>query len=105
MNARKAVFRSAVLGSMMLSATAVYADQDEGPGACGLLPSHAVLKAALIAARAAANGGFNLDMWGTVVNRDGGGWFLEGYDLQALPLETHGWPQVHGMSGQRRANP
>jgi uncharacterized protein GlcG (DUF336 family) len=72
MNARKkAVFRSAVLGSMMLSATAVYADQDEGPGACGLLPSHAVLKAALIAARAAANGGFNLDMWGTVVNRDG----------------------------------
>jgi uncharacterized protein GlcG (DUF336 family) len=35
------------------------------------LPSHAELVAALKAARAEANGGFNLDMWGTVVNRDG----------------------------------
>jgi uncharacterized protein GlcG (DUF336 family) len=39
--------------------------------ACGQLPSHAQLHAALAAARASANGGFNLDMWGTVVNRDG----------------------------------
>jgi uncharacterized protein GlcG (DUF336 family) len=38
---------------------------------CSLLPSQADLKAALTAARNAANGGFNLDMWGTVVNRDG----------------------------------
>lgn len=38
---------------------------------CKDLPSHADLKAALIAARNQANGGFNLDMWGTVVNRDG----------------------------------
>ena len=63
MNARKkAVFRSAVLGSMMLSATAVYADQDEGPGACGLLPSHAVLKAALIAVCAAGPGALMFGM-------------------------------------------
>lgn len=39
--------------------------------ACAALPSQAQLKAALIAARGQANGGFNLDMWGTVVNRDG----------------------------------
>ena len=38
---------------------------------CDQLPGHAALKAALSAARRASNGGFNLDMWGTVVNRDG----------------------------------
>ena len=38
---------------------------------CKLLPTHSQLRAALSAARGAANGGFNLDMWGTVVNRDG----------------------------------
>ncbi len=38
---------------------------------CKLLPSYAQLKAALAAARTASNGGFNLDMWATVVNRDG----------------------------------
>jgi uncharacterized protein GlcG (DUF336 family) len=38
---------------------------------CSGLPSYAALKAALIAARTQANGGFNLDMWGTIVNRDG----------------------------------
>jgi uncharacterized protein GlcG (DUF336 family) len=35
------------------------------------LPTHGQLEAALAAARAQANGGFNLDMWGSVVNRDG----------------------------------
>jgi uncharacterized protein GlcG (DUF336 family) len=40
-------------------------------GPCANLPDHAALKAALTAARNAANGGFNLDMWATVVNRDG----------------------------------
>ena len=39
--------------------------------ACAGLPTQAQLKAALEQARAAANGGFNLDMWGSVVNRDG----------------------------------
>ena len=37
----------------------------------GGLPTHAQLQAALKAARAADNGGCNLDMWGTVVNRPG----------------------------------
>jgi len=35
------------------------------------LPSHEQLKSALTGARDASNGGFNLDMWGAVVNRDG----------------------------------
>lgn len=38
---------------------------------CNDLPNHNQLKTALAAARADSNGGFNLDMWGTVVNRDG----------------------------------
>jgi len=38
---------------------------------CKGLPSHAALQAALKAARGQANGGFNLDMWTTIVNRDG----------------------------------
>jgi uncharacterized protein GlcG (DUF336 family) len=45
--------------------------QGGGQNACGELPSHATLRAALEAARAQSNGGFNLDMWATVVNRDG----------------------------------
>jgi uncharacterized protein GlcG (DUF336 family) len=35
------------------------------------LPNWSQLKAALISARKEANGGFNLDMWATVVDRDG----------------------------------
>jgi uncharacterized protein GlcG (DUF336 family) len=35
------------------------------------LPSHGALREALKAARAQANGGFNLEMWATVVDRDG----------------------------------
>jgi len=38
---------------------------------CRGLPGHSALKQALTAARLQPNGGFNLDMWGTVVNRDG----------------------------------
>lgn len=35
------------------------------------LPTHDQLAAALLAARNTANGGFNLDMWGSVVDREG----------------------------------
>jgi uncharacterized protein GlcG (DUF336 family) len=38
---------------------------------CIGLPTHDQLKSALEYARAQSNGGFNLDMWATVVNRDG----------------------------------
>jgi uncharacterized protein GlcG (DUF336 family) len=50
--------------------TPVHAADDAIP-ACKDVPSHADLRGALSAARGQANGGFNLDMWGTVVNRDG----------------------------------
>ncbi len=39
--------------------------------ACAGLPGHAALRNALVQARNQQNGGFNLDMWGAVVNRDG----------------------------------
>jgi uncharacterized protein GlcG (DUF336 family) len=60
----------AVIGCLALGAAPARADDDR-PSDCREVPSHSALRAALEAARAAANGGFNLDMWGTVVNRDG----------------------------------
>ena len=56
----------AAVGLLVLGAQPARA---QGP--CAGLPSHASLAGALATARAAANGGFNLDMWATVVNRDG----------------------------------
>lgn len=40
-------------------------------GSCDELPGHAELLIALEQARNANNGGLDLDMWGTIVNRDG----------------------------------
>jgi uncharacterized protein GlcG (DUF336 family) len=40
-------------------------------GSCAGLPSHTALHNVLTYARSQQNGGFNLDMWGAVVNRDG----------------------------------
>ena len=60
----------AVVGFLWLGAGTAQAD-DERSTACRDLPTHAALRAALEAARAQPNGGFNLDMWGPVVNRDG----------------------------------
>jgi len=59
-----------LLGTFLLSGLA-FAENDNNLGSCRDLPSQAELKAALTAARHSANGGFNLDMWGTLVNRDG----------------------------------
>jgi uncharacterized protein GlcG (DUF336 family) len=42
-----------------------------GPDSCKDLPSHGALRDALIAAQGQPNGGFGLEMWATVVNRDG----------------------------------
>ncbi len=39
--------------------------------ACAGLPNHAGLRNALTSARSQQNGGFDLDMWGAIVNRDG----------------------------------
>lgn len=63
-------FRSCALSAATaLSAAAAFAGDDSLP--CAGLPAQAQLKSALTAARLQSNGGFNLDMWGTVVNRDG----------------------------------
>jgi uncharacterized protein GlcG (DUF336 family) len=69
-------FRTAMLiavGLLIHGAPAAYAanGNDESDEACKLLPSHAALQTALAAAQAVSNGGFGLNMWGTVVNRDG----------------------------------
>jgi uncharacterized protein GlcG (DUF336 family) len=71
------VMRVAAVALTMSAATCLWIDvanaQDEqwDEHACSGLPSQAELHAALFAARSQSNGGFNLDMWGTVVNRDG----------------------------------
>lgn len=48
-----------------------FASQKGGDDRCAKLPGHSSLKAALSSARQQANGGFDLDMWATLVNRDG----------------------------------
>src|SRR5207342_3890712 len=55
----------------MVLAGSLSARADDGPSACRDLPSQSALRNALEAARAQANGGFSLEMWATVVNRDG----------------------------------
>jgi uncharacterized protein GlcG (DUF336 family) len=56
---------SALILGLSLASSAVFA-------ACKApLPDHATLKSQLQAARNASNGGFNLDMWATIVNRAG----------------------------------
>jgi uncharacterized protein GlcG (DUF336 family) len=62
-----------LFGSLALGmGTARADDHDNGrPNGCGRLPSHAQLRSALSAAQAQNNGALRLEMWGTVVNRDG----------------------------------
>lgn len=64
-----AVLCAAGLGAM--ASPAALAQNEDASSDCRGLPSYDALKAALKLARAEANGGFNLDMWGTLVNRDG----------------------------------
>jgi uncharacterized protein GlcG (DUF336 family) len=60
-----------VLGTFLLSGLAFAENQGNRDANCRQLPSHSELEAALKAAQALANGGFGLNMWATVVNRDG----------------------------------
>jgi uncharacterized protein GlcG (DUF336 family) len=63
-----------LISVFVVSGATIYADQDDDNptrAACARVPSYAQLKQALTNARNAANGGFNLDMWGSIVNRDG----------------------------------
>jgi uncharacterized protein GlcG (DUF336 family) len=60
-----------VLTCSALAARGGDSSSGDSDHACAGLPTHHQLKVALESARAQPNGGFNLDMWGTVVNRDG----------------------------------
>jgi uncharacterized protein GlcG (DUF336 family) len=62
---------TAVLTCSAVAARADDSRSDDSDHACAGLPTHHQLKVALESARDQSNGGFNLDMWGTVVNRDG----------------------------------
>jgi len=60
----------AVVGALVVGGSRLIGADDEG-SACRGVPSHGALRAALEGARAQPNGGFNLEMWASVVNRDG----------------------------------
>jgi uncharacterized protein GlcG (DUF336 family) len=62
---------AALIGTLCVGATAAHAQAGFLSRNCAGLPTWSELKAALDAAQALANGGFGLDMWATVVNRDG----------------------------------
>jgi len=62
---------AAALWAMPTSYAVADNNADDNSSSCSGLPQHAQLRSALTYARKQANGGFNLDMWGTVVNRDG----------------------------------
>jgi uncharacterized protein GlcG (DUF336 family) len=70
---KKTLLTLALVGSFAAASSVALADSDHSKShnSCASLPGHAALKAALTAARNQANGGFDLDMWGTVVDRDG----------------------------------
>ena len=63
-----AAVTGALLTSFIWSGTRASAASDSD---CSQLPSQAELKEKLTAAQGVANGGFGLQMWGTIVNRDG----------------------------------
>jgi uncharacterized protein GlcG (DUF336 family) len=72
------IIAGVLAGTAALSAAAAGPDSERGSDAsgdlhqsCSALPTHHQLQTALESARDQNNGGFNLDMWGTVVNRDG----------------------------------
>ena len=75
---RPALFIAIAATLASTSALARPAETDRGVASsaasghgCTGLPGHDALQNALSFARAQGNGGFNLDMWGAVVNRDG----------------------------------
>jgi uncharacterized protein GlcG (DUF336 family) len=71
--ARRALAAAGVgLAALVVTAGVALATRSEmAGGQCSQLPGHSQLQKALAEARAASNGGFNLEMWGTVVDRDG----------------------------------
>jgi uncharacterized protein GlcG (DUF336 family) len=62
--------RTAII-TLSLTCIAGTAYADDGSNACGNLPGHRALQAALAAATAAETSGLNNQMWATIVDRDG----------------------------------
>jgi uncharacterized protein GlcG (DUF336 family) len=60
-----------LFGTFLFSGIAFAENQHDHDANCKDLPSWSDLRAALKAAQGSANGGFGLEMWATVVNRDG----------------------------------
>jgi uncharacterized protein GlcG (DUF336 family) len=60
-----------LVGFLTLGVIATRAADGDHPSPCKGLPSQAALRNALEAAQAQPNGGFGLEMWATIVNRDG----------------------------------
>jgi hypothetical protein len=74
MRTQKIILGAGLSLTLAAGATTALADnqvQSGVPASCSGLPDHHILQNALEYARAQSNGGFNLDMWATVVNRDG----------------------------------
>src|ERR1700728_4039231 len=63
--------RSVKLASSAAIALGLAAMSPAGAWDCSTLPSHYALKEALISAQMQSNGGFGLQMWGAMVDRDG----------------------------------
>ena len=68
---RSVGFVPGLIAAGCLALSAGEASAQGGGSACSGLPSHAALQAALSAAQNQGNGGFGLEMWASVVNRDG----------------------------------
>lgn len=74
MNLRRSIFIAALAAPLSFTIAATEAAAQDGAdrnSGCERLPAHAQLREALSEARQQPNGGFDLDMWAAVVNRDG----------------------------------
>ncbi len=68
---KASVALAAIFFASQSISTVAAGNGNDSHASCSQLPSQSALRAALTAARVQMNGGFNLDMWATVVNRDG----------------------------------
>ena len=71
MIAKKTLLAAALIPASLIADAASGGRVRDAGSQCSGLPDHAALRTALASARGSSNGGFDLDMWGTVVDRDG----------------------------------
>ena len=64
---KKTIINLTLMGSLAVASNIALANCSDLP----FLSVHTALKTALLAAQSEANGGFDLEMWGTIVDRDG----------------------------------